>query len=178
MADDLKRLEKQIRGLNQTIEKQKIIIDSHEIESSDLTCRLQDALEQLKQAKTAFRSEGKQQLERELQYEQLLEEREKEGNIVLDELRQEFEAKELRLSRSIQDLQNRLYLAQEQKYLEMEKSMDKHRPEPELLRATISSSQLDHSRARNTIEQLQSNTMHNHLDIEDNFSNEMIKPPS
>ena len=69
MVDDLKRLEKQIRGLNQTIEKQKIIIDSHEIESSDLTCRLQDALEQLKQAKTAFRSEGKQQLERELQYE-------------------------------------------------------------------------------------------------------------
>ena len=171
MTDDLERFEKQIRGLNQTIEKQKIIIDSREIEISDLTCRLQDALEQLKQTKTAFRSEGKQQLERELQYEQLLEEREKEGNIVLDELRQEFEAKELRLSRSIQDLQNRLYLAQEQKYLEMEKSMDKHRH-------TISSSQLDHSRARNTIEQLQSNTMHNHLGIEDNFSNEMIKPPS
>ena len=83
------------------VDKQKTAAERRDSEIDDLNSRLQDAYDELRDLKTSVKIEKKAKIEIELQFESLLEEKEQESENLLNSLKQQFEAKERRMTQSI-----------------------------------------------------------------------------
>ena len=101
MNSDFEKYKRQIKNLKYMVDKQKTSAERRDTEIDDLNSRLQDAYDELRDLKTSFKIEKKAKIEIELQFESLLEEKEQESENLLNSLKQQFEAKELRMSQSI-----------------------------------------------------------------------------
>ena len=77
----------------------------------------------------------------------------------MSEMRKEFEAKEMRLSGKITELQNQLAMAQSLKYRELEESFNKHKQSTISIPGQLDISHM--SRPRTTLDELAGNTMLN-----------------
>ena len=98
MTAELDSHEKQKKALQLEIDRLQKEIERFENEVSDLNYRLQEANDQCSQLAQNQQSGLKLQLQQENHFEQILDEREKSENLLIQQMQQQFEAKETKLN--------------------------------------------------------------------------------